>query len=281
MDVKAYIETGILEQYALGDVSDQERREVECLSKIYPEIKAALVEAEMDLEMLATIGAVKAPEGLKSSIMSEVSKHSQLPADNASSTIKEDKVESPEEKKVIPLQSKTSTTWPLVWAAAASVALLLAFWQYIERENAEEELISAQEEQRELLANNEYLRNEVEYLNEDVKETFDPSFQKIVLESTKTDGKSESGVSVLWQRESGKVKINLAGLPELPSDKQYQLWVLKDGVPSDMGVLPKDYQDVFIAESKTSDGDAFAITIEPLGGLKNPSLDQLVYIGAV
>jgi anti-sigma-K factor RskA len=277
MDVKAYIETGILEQYALGDVSDQERREVECLSKIYPEIKAALVEAEMDLEMLANIGAVKAPSGLKSDILAEVSKHSQLPVDDSGAEKKA--VSSTEVEERVVVQQKSSSTWPIVWAAAASVALLLAFWQYIERENAEEELLSAQEAQRELLANNEYLRGEVEYLTEDVKENFDPSFQKIVLEPTKAE--DQGGVSVLWQRKSGKVKINLASLPELPSDKQYQLWVLKDGVPSDMGVLPKDYQDVYIAESQTSEGDAFAITIEPLGGLKNPSLDQLVYMGSV
>jgi len=272
MDVKAYIETGILEQYALGDVSDQERREVECMSKIYPEIKSALEEAELDMEMLAQMGAVKAPSGLKANIMVEMGKHDQLPAEGSSITTSVD-----EETPKVPF--KQSSTWPVVWAAAASIAVLLAFWQYVERDNAEAELAVAKEEQNELLANNEYLRGEVEYLTEDVQETFDPSFQKIVLEPTQA--KEANGVSLLWQQESGKVKINLASLPELPTDKQYQLWVLKDGVPSDMGVLPKDFQDVYLADSQTNDGDAFAITIEPLGGLKNPSLDQLVYLGNV
>jgi anti-sigma-K factor RskA len=272
MDVKAYIESGILEQYALGDVSDQERREVECMTKIYPEIKSALEEAELDLEMFAQAGAVKAPSGLKASIMAELANHDQLPADEV-------ETQSPhtEEPSVSPF--KPSSTWPVVWAAAASIAVLLAFWQYVEKGNAKTELAEAKEEQNELLANNEYLRGEVEYLTDDVQETFDPSFQKIVLEPTQS--KVAKGVSVLWQRESGKVKLNLASLPELPGDKQYQLWVLKDGVPSDMGVLPKDFQDVYLADAQTSDGDAFAITIEPLGGLESPSLDQLVYMGAV
>lgn len=272
MDIKGYIETGILEQYALGDISDQERREVECMSKIYPEIKSALEEAELDLEMLAQAGATKAPSGLKADIMAELVKHDQLPRVD-SAVAGSTKLEAP----VVPF--KQSSTWPVVWAAAASIAVLLAFWQYIENEDAQAELAAAKEEQSELLANNEYLRGEVEYLTEDVQETFDPSFQKIVLEPTQT--KEANGVSVLWQQESGKVKINLASLPELPTDKQYQLWVLKDGVPSDMGVLPKDFQDVYLADSQTNDGDAFAITIEPLGGLESPSLDQLVYLGNV
>ncbi len=272
MDVKAYIESGILEQFALGDVSDQERREVECMSKIYPEIKAAVEEAELDLEMLAQAGAVKAPSSLKASVMAELANHNQLPADaeNESASISQ-------EASITPF--KPTSTWPVVWAVAASVTLLLAFWQFVERENAETELAAAKEEQEQLLANNEYLRGEVEFLTEDVQDTFDPSFQKIVLESTKAEG--SNGVSVLWQKESGKVKINLASLPELPTDKQYQLWVLKDGVPSDMGVLPKDFQDVYLADAQTNDGDAFAITIEPLGGLENPTLDQLVYLGTV
>ncbi|MCZ4409559.1 anti-sigma factor [Cryomorphaceae bacterium 1068] len=272
MDVKAYIESGILEQFALGDVSEQERQEIECLSKIYPEIKAALEGAELDLEMLAQAGAVKAPSGIKASIMAELSNHDQLPpsAEEKSTRV---------EEEVVAVPFKSSSTWPVVWAAAASITLLLAFWQFVERGNAETELAAAKEEQEQLLANNEYLRGEVEYLSEDVQDTFDPSFKKIVLESTKVEG--STGVSVLWQKESGKVKINLASLPELPTDKQYQLWVLKDGVPSDMGVLPKDFQDVYLADSQTNDGDAFAITIEPLGGLENPTLDQLVYLGTV
>jgi len=73
----------------------------------------------------------------------------------------------------------------------------------------------------------------------------------------------------------------LASLPELPADKQYQLWVLKEGVPSDMGVLPKDFNNVFLAGELAIEGDAFAITIEPLGGLPDPSLDQLVFYGTV
>jgi len=77
MDVKAYIETGILEQYALGTASDQERREVECMSKIYPEIKEALNEVEEDMESLARLSNKKPPAHLKSQIMAELANHEQ------------------------------------------------------------------------------------------------------------------------------------------------------------------------------------------------------------
>ncbi|MFT4771507.1 MAG: anti-sigma-K factor RskA [Cryomorphaceae bacterium] len=272
MDVKAYIESGILEQYALGEVTDQERREVDCLSKIYPEVITALVEAEQDLESIARAGAVKAPAGMKANIIAELANHDQLPTDNASSEVLNN-----EERSVLP--SQTSATWPVVWAVAASITLLLAFWQYVEKGNAEIELAEVKELQNQLLANNEYLRREVEYLTDDVEETFDPSFKKIILDPTENIDAEQ--FAVLWQQESGKVKISLASLPELPANKQYQLWVLKEGVPSDMGVLPKDFNNVFLLGKLAIEGDAFAITIEPLGGLPDPSLDQLVFYGTV
>ncbi len=42
MNISAYIDSGILEEYALGIVSPQEKQEVECLTQVYPELKAEL-----------------------------------------------------------------------------------------------------------------------------------------------------------------------------------------------------------------------------------------------
>jgi hypothetical protein len=49
-----------------------------------------------------------------------------------------------------------------------------------------------------------------------------------------------------------------------------------------MGVLPKTFEDrILLAQKTTSSGDAFAITIESLGGQASPSLDQLVVMGNI
>ena len=47
VDVKAYIESGILESYVLGFASEQEVQEVRCLSHIYPEIAEELKEGNL------------------------------------------------------------------------------------------------------------------------------------------------------------------------------------------------------------------------------------------
>ena len=72
MNVQEYIKSGILEEYVLGVVSDQERREVQCLSKIYPEIEAELQALEVSLTGYATLFEKKPPVELKDKIFAQL-----------------------------------------------------------------------------------------------------------------------------------------------------------------------------------------------------------------
>ena len=49
-DIKAYIESGILELYVLGDISAEERLQVEDMAQKYPEIKAEITEIEKSIK---------------------------------------------------------------------------------------------------------------------------------------------------------------------------------------------------------------------------------------
>ena len=70
MDPKKYIESGIIDDYVMGFVSEQEQREVQCLSKIYPEINEALRQAEDLMGTWALESAMEPPAGLKEKINS-------------------------------------------------------------------------------------------------------------------------------------------------------------------------------------------------------------------
>jgi anti-sigma-K factor RskA len=121
------------------------------------------------------------------------------------------------------------------------------------------------------------LQNEVSDVNENLADIYDPEVKKVVLEPAQEG--SETRLAVTWNTQNGEVKLDPSTLPELPADQQYQLWVLTDGQPTSMGVLPKDARQVMLASEKTTKGDAFAITIEPLGGKESPTLEQLVVMG--
>lgn len=64
MEIKAYIESGILESYVLGSASDAEIRELLQLKKNFPEIEDALNELETDLEHIAEYMAVTPPPNM-------------------------------------------------------------------------------------------------------------------------------------------------------------------------------------------------------------------------
>ena len=71
-DVKAYIETGILELYVLGDLSQDEKNQVEEMASKHPQIKAEIAEIEWSLEAYAAANAVEPPDELRSKVLNSL-----------------------------------------------------------------------------------------------------------------------------------------------------------------------------------------------------------------
>jgi anti-sigma-K factor RskA len=92
----------------------------------------------------------------------------------------------------------------------------------------------------------------------------------------------EASVISYVNHKNRTVIVNASGLPELPSDKDYQLWADVEGVMIDMGVIPKKSE--MIAMTYIEDAESLNITIEPAGGNDHPTVSQLitnVYLDAV
>ncbi len=72
MEIKEYIESGILEAYVIGAASEQEVQEVLRYKEQYPEINIALNEIEADMELVAQNMAVPPPPTLWAKIENEI-----------------------------------------------------------------------------------------------------------------------------------------------------------------------------------------------------------------
>lgn len=72
MELNAFLQSGLLEAYVLGEVSKQERALVERMLAEYPEAKAELDAIEQALENIAHAHAVSPPSGLKAQIMAQL-----------------------------------------------------------------------------------------------------------------------------------------------------------------------------------------------------------------
>jgi mannose-6-phosphate isomerase-like protein (cupin superfamily) len=80
MDIKQYIESGILEEYCMGLLSNADEAFVIQLSLLYPEVKQELTEIEQVLYKLAGNNAVIPDPALKTKILSALT-YSDYPLD--------------------------------------------------------------------------------------------------------------------------------------------------------------------------------------------------------
>jgi len=68
-DLKTYLESGILEQYVLGDLSNEEMLEVESNALKYPKIRLELDQIENALLSYAKSNAIEPTESLRNKVL--------------------------------------------------------------------------------------------------------------------------------------------------------------------------------------------------------------------
>lgn len=287
MDVKDYISSGILENYVLGTVSSQEKQEVECMSHIYPEIHKELRNIQEAIENLAIAGAKTPPESVKSALLKQIGdisqEHSKLSVvESATSEIRG------EEKEL-----KKGNNVMIKLAVAASVTLLLALGVVWNQGNnsvsqLNNELALVKGEQLKLQLKNSEQKKQLASLNQAVEQK-DYIAYMLAHSATKkidlkgTDNAPESAVRVYWNTETKGVFLKVDDLPVPAEDKQFQLWAIIDGQPTDMGVFEMELANQQVQQMPflASSAQAFAITLEQKGGSKVPDLSSLQVIGNI
>lgn len=260
MNVSEYISSGIIEQYVLGDVSSQEKREVECMSHIYPEIKEELEKVQLALEGYALENAIEAPQHLKKNIFDLIQKESPKTAAESATKVVEMKPSYTNDKV---------KNYNKKYAVAATVAFVVA------SSIAAYSLISSGKQSAAYTSKIETLNNEKQIAEENYKVqlaqlSLHNNTPFVLHGNEKAPGKT---MVVFWNKNTGNVCINNVQLPKAPLNKQYQLWALKDGKPIDLGVFDATG---LMQNMKSVEGvQAFAVTLENKGGSPTPHLEEL------
>jgi anti-sigma-K factor RskA len=261
METKEYIESGILELYVYGVLSEAENIEVAAMAEKHPEIKSEILSIE------------KAILNLSSSFSPFIS----------SSQFEKIKAQLELKHKVIQLKSKSNTATYLGWAA--SLLLLVGVgYQYLQLKDTKEQVIIVEQEKTKL---NESV-NQLELQNNATKEVLavvrDENNKVIPLggQAVAPDAKAK----IYWNQKTDQVYVDASGLPEPPEGKVYQIWSLKlqpQLTPTSIGLLVdfKGNNSKVFAVDKTSGAEAFGITLEPAGGSASPTMEQLYTLGKV
>lgn len=263
MNVTEYISSGILEQYVAGTVSPQEKQEVECMSHIYPEIKAELVSLQHAIEQMAIHEAVAPPTFLKDKILASLREESVDPSS---------KVETPKTNKLV-VSSKAYQ-----WKVAASILALVAIGSIffaVQKNKQNKELLFASTKR------NRQQQQTIFNLQQQVGLWSNANYKSVPLNGIPTKS-PESHCTVLWNQSNQDVYIAVHKLPKPPDDKQYQLWAIADGKPVDLGLLNNEHLDSNLQAMKgIPNPQAFAITLEKKGGVENPTLSEMYVMGGV
>jgi anti-sigma-K factor RskA len=269
-DLKAYIESGILELYVLGDLSPEERLQVEDMASKHPSVKAELGEIEKSMELYAQENAVEPAEDLRHRVLNSLV-----------TNLADDRIFSKEEPvrdNVVKITPPTQSNF-YKYAFAACLALLLAsvvvlMNVYSKLQNANTQLIA-------MNSRNAQYAKTVNYMNDEIGVYRDTTFKLVRLKGMPKH--ATSSMMVAYSPVKKKVMIAMAdlSLPENDTAHQYQLWALVGGKPVSLGVFDKTGADTITMKemASVSNPDAFAVTLEPRGGSVNPTMDQMMVLG--
>lgn len=271
-DLKEYIESGILELYVLGELSQYERSEVEAMLDKYPELKNELNDIELALQVYAEGHAIEPKERIRKNVL-------------ASLNFNEDDIAAVKE---LPSVKPPNTGAFYKYAFAASIALLLlsvAALVYLNNKLAESRQIIAQLENsnQKIASRAGYIEKELSAAQEALTVFRNPEEYKLV-ELKGTSKAPDAEMIVAFSSAKEAVVIDLASLKMPKTDKQhqYQLWALVDGKPVDLGVFDTNAGQRGMMKMKSvKNAQAFAVTLEPYGGSAAPTLSQMMAMGEI
>lgn len=261
MDTKEYIESGILELYVYGSLTEAESAEVAAMAKKHPEINAEIIAIEKSIISLSS---------------------SFSPFQSAENYAKIKGKLGLNETEVIPMTPKKNWAAYIGWAAAILLLVGIGF-QYTQLEQSNTQVVNT---------TNEKAKIEKELKELAIKKAAVETSLAVIKDEKNTivalAGQTvapESSAKIYWNKETQKVYVDASGLPEPPKGMVYQVWALKLNplTPKSIGLLDNfDKNDQrFFAVSNTEDAQAFGITLEPAGGSITPTMEQLYTLGKV
>lgn len=259
MNVKEYIQSGIVESYVLGLATDAERQEFERMCADYLEIAGARDAFERSLEEQLIQDAVTPPAFVKEKIFAAIT-----PA-TTENGIQEEVEEAP---------VRRMNVWK--WIAAASLILVAGagYWAYTTNEKYNDLVAKQATIENQLQEKN----TELTALKADAEMLYKPGMKMVSLKGT-ADA-PQSYTTVYWDTTGATkdVYLMINNLPQPPSEKQYQLWALLDGQPIDLGVFDYDIREkrLLVKMKNVQNAQAFAITLEKKGG--NPTPEGSIYV---
>ena len=278
MDIKQYINSGVLELYVLDRLPAAEARAVEAMAAEHSEVRAEIDSIEQALEQLAQALAPDVSPEVLDSLLEHPDVTAPRPVERTEAT-GGDGAQVPKlvnEKAV--RGGSNLLTWLLVGLAVLGLAAAAYFWNQQRRQSDDLDDLQLRYDELELncLGTTDTLRLNTEMIDY----LTDPATRDVFLNGT--DNAPEYFAMVFYNPESQRTIFRGNNLPPPPTGKQYQLWAIDAGGPKSLGVLDLGLPgDTLLEVDYVPQTATFAVTLEDLGGKPQPDLTALQVLGNV
>lgn len=263
MDVKEYIESGIVELYAMGNLSSTERMEFEQRLLLYPELRAELERVQESLEQYTEAHAINPRPSARRRLFEHIREQSRVESGEA--------------------QRDRSFFLTYKYLIAASLAALFistfASWFFYSRWNdAEERYTALLQEKQSLSLNLNTVQSAYDKLYADHMIGHDPEVRILTL--SMTDSTAKPMARVYWNPRSRETWVEV--LEPMPADSgmQYQLWAMDGEVPVSAGMFGMPDDDGMVRVKDVAAATTWAVTVEPEGGSAEPTLTRKIMVSA-
>ena len=283
-NIKAYIESGVLELYVLGDLSADEMLQVEEMASQHKEVRDEIASIEEAMEQYAINNAIEPPKDIEEKLFNKLGLN--LLEEEEVLVNQESYVNEP---KIIQLDGSDGKVRTLRYALVACVALLVLsvaalFITYNKLNDAHNQIASLNLDKQKFAG----VVNQLEYDNKGLNNIAEMAESKewatIRMQGQAISPKSK--MNVYWNKKDKSVLINYLAmdLPKADAQHEYQLWAMVNGKPVSLGVFGKTdstSKEALLKMQTIQEAQAFAVTLEPMGGSVNPTMEKLTVMGGV
>jgi anti-sigma-K factor RskA len=237
------IESGILEEYVLGMLSDTENQEVENYMRQYPEIQQEVFDIQESLYQYSLQYQKTPRPELKNEILAQIeSSDISLPTQESS------KNTSFMAYAAILLGIIFSVTFAVLWQNEVKNCKKLQ----LQLQNIEKKHTVCQNTCKELKkAHDELIINDKNCH---------------IIAKLKEDKANTCIATVYWSHVTKQAYYEIEHFPKLPENKVCRLWCISNKTPIDAGVLKNTEQGLKPVQPVCDNVEAFAVTIEDKAG---------------
>jgi len=258
MDKKSILEDGLLEQYLLGELSNEQEIQIQEVLEGHADLKQVFEGLEEEFERIGFENAITPPESIKKALENALENRGEK------SEIKD--ISGPK------TEDRFNYSRLAVAASLAAIFALSSFWFYNRWQTAEDNLEALQQQTIAMQDRLSNLEQTFDVTNRRYQSINNRNVIPLLLKGNSSYPGSRAVAYVNHATQS--VMVNSQGLPPLQKDKTYQMWADVDGVMIDMGLLPAD--TVLIPLKYIARAESLNITIEPAGGNDHPTVENLI-----